>query len=571
MSISTKNHQDALQSNYHLHEYRIEFVLSYSGFGITYLAWDTQLNSQVTIKEYFPYELASRQSDNSIQAKSPQDTEYFSLGLKCFLQEARTLAKFKHANIVRILRFFKSNNSAYIIMEYEHGKNLAKSLKQNGNASETELLKILPPLLNGLEALHNSGYLHLDIKPSNIYIRDKDGSPVLLGLGSARYEVSNISSKMKTIVTENYYSNNQHQDNSQQQGAWTDIYSLGSVLYYAISGKTPLDINKRLNAIINNKPDPLVPAIKVGMEKYSNNFLKAIDWALELQVELRPKNINIWRNFIIGNVEQPVNIKTKKMFNSLKYNSNINLTFIKKIKLNQYLLPIILILLTSIMLLTVIYDKQQKIQAQQDIQIELEKLKQEKFIAQEELHELNDELSRLKYDKNIITNELSKLKLKLNTSDLEEDIKPQNIIAEVANVSDEQNILFNENSVRDFIIKHFEAVKHSDINSLLASYADTVKYYKLGKVKKSHIKKDITYYFKRWPEVKNNLLGDIELFEVKFADEIKVKFKFNYYAHNAVRKRTSSGVALHTWILKMIDNKFKIISETQKILSRNKK
>ena len=132
---NSSNHsynRNALPIGHHLDNYLIQAILGDGGFGITYLAKDTHLDALVAIKEYLPNELAVRQGDNyTVLPKSQSDADNFAWGLDRFVKEARTLAQFKHPNIVRVLHFFQANNTAYIVMEYEQGQNLVNLLKQN--------------------------------------------------------------------------------------------------------------------------------------------------------------------------------------------------------------------------------------------------------------------------------------------------------------------------------------------------------------------------------------------------------------------------------------------------------
>ena len=121
-------HNDiALPSGYTLQEYRIESTLGVGGFGLTYLATDSNLNMQVAIKEYLPSDLAMRCEDQSIRSKSDHTLEKFNWGRSRFLDESRTLASFRHPNIVRVMRFFESNQTAYMVMEFVPGKTLVTS------------------------------------------------------------------------------------------------------------------------------------------------------------------------------------------------------------------------------------------------------------------------------------------------------------------------------------------------------------------------------------------------------------------------------------------------------------
>ncbi len=303
MSNTTHPH-NALPMGHQLQDYIIQFVLGDGGFGITYLAKDTQLNALVAIKEYLPNELAVRESNYMVQAKSEQQTKVFNWGLNRFLEEARILAQFKHPNIVRVLRFFKAHNTAYIVMEYEQGQSLAGVVDQKGTtATQAELMDLLPPLLDALETVHSAGYLHRDIKPDNIYLREEDSSPVLLDFGAARFDVGRRSSSVTSIVTPGYAPFEQYESDGSQQGAWTDIYALGAVVYYLIWGIKPVAATKRISATMRGNPDPLTPAVEIGRGEYADSFLQAIDLALKIKQEDRPQNVSVWRTQLLSSSE----------------------------------------------------------------------------------------------------------------------------------------------------------------------------------------------------------------------------------------------------------------------------
>src|ERR1700704_4053692 len=177
--------ETSLPPGYALNEYRIESTLGVGGFGLTYLATDSNLNLKVAIKEDLPDELALRGDDQSVKPKSDASVDMFKWGLSRFLDESRTLASFRHANIVRVMRFFEANRTAYMVMEFVAGQPLGEWLRSRRPLEQAAVLAIAGPLLDGLELIHRTGYLHRDIKPGNVFIRE-DGSPVLLDFGSAR-------------------------------------------------------------------------------------------------------------------------------------------------------------------------------------------------------------------------------------------------------------------------------------------------------------------------------------------------------------------------------------------------
>ncbi|HJS38793.1 MAG TPA: serine/threonine-protein kinase [Burkholderiales bacterium] len=284
---------DALAPGYRLHWYVLEQVLGQGGFGITYLARDTNLDQPVAIKEYLPVEVAGRRSDSSVRARTEEHDERYRWGLDRFLREARTLARFDHPNIVRVLSVFEFNNTAYMVMRFERGETLAALLERRHALPEAELLRVLMPILDGLELVHNAGFIHRDIKPDNILIRD-DGTPVLLDFGSARYALGR-SRTVTILVAPGYAPFEQYYSSGENQGAWTDIYGLGATCYRAIAGRAPLDAITRSKGILGSTKEVLVPANAVGSGRYSERLLKAIDHALAFAENERPQNIAAWR------------------------------------------------------------------------------------------------------------------------------------------------------------------------------------------------------------------------------------------------------------------------------------
>ena len=280
--------QVALGPGYRLHEYRIDAILGQGGFGIAYAATDVNLDTRVVVKEYLPEDFAYRAIDGSVRVREGADRELYQAGLERFLVEARTLASFRHRHIVRVARFFEANRTGYMVLEYERGQSLKAWRKNRESIPETTIVALVAPLLDGLAAVHRAGYLHRDIKPDNIYIRDQDGSLVLLDFGSARQASAEIA-EVGTVVTPGYSAIEQYAGGG-RQGPWTDIYSMGATLYWLVTGQKPLEATQRLVT-----PDPLPRAEVVCEGRYSPEFLCAIDWALRMHPDDRPADIASWR------------------------------------------------------------------------------------------------------------------------------------------------------------------------------------------------------------------------------------------------------------------------------------
>ena len=289
----TEHNLNALPQGYRILEYELVRVLGFGGFGMTYLGYDHHLDKPVAIKEYLPSEIAVRTGDNSVAPQASTFREDFEWGLERFLDESRTLARFQHPNIVQVSRFFEAHGTAYIVMEYAEGETLSERLARQGTLSEAELLDMVLPLLDGLAAVHEANFLHRDIKPGNIIIRDADGSPVLLDFGSARQAIGAKSRSVTTVVTPGYAPIEQYSVRG-NQGPWTDLYALGGVCYRALTGQVPEDATERV------RRDPLVPIGQLCGGQVSAATLGAIAWALQVDEEDRPQSVAAWREALVG-------------------------------------------------------------------------------------------------------------------------------------------------------------------------------------------------------------------------------------------------------------------------------
>jgi serine/threonine protein kinase len=145
------------------------------------------------------------------------------------------------------------------------------------------------PLLEGLEVVHKAGYTHRDIKPGNIQMREDD-TPVLLDFGSARMQAA----ERTAIISPGYAPFEQYHATG-NQGPWSDLYALGGVLYWIVTGNRPHDAAARV------RQDSMPTALEAGdRDLYGAELLAAIDWALAPQEELRPQSVPEWREALLG-------------------------------------------------------------------------------------------------------------------------------------------------------------------------------------------------------------------------------------------------------------------------------
>jgi len=295
-----KFHRNALQPGHRVQWYEVAGVLGQGGFGITYLALDSNLDQRVAVKEYLPVELAARDADGTVHPVSGEHAAGFAWGLERFVSEARTLARFDHPNIVRVLTVFEANRTAYMVMRFEEGQALSAMLGEQGLAEE-RLLAIALALIDGLSEVHAAGFIHRDIKPANIYIR-ADGSPVLLDFGSARQALGVHTQTLTSMVSPGYAPYEQYMSDAAQQGPWTDIYALGATLYRAACGTAPMAAVDRSKPILHGSGDFLVPAAQLAAGRYSPAFLAAIDHALAFRESERPQTLEQWRAELTGAV-----------------------------------------------------------------------------------------------------------------------------------------------------------------------------------------------------------------------------------------------------------------------------
>jgi serine/threonine protein kinase len=271
-----------LPEGYTLQNYRLDKPLSSGGFSIVYLARDEN-DEAVAIKEYLPSSLALRREGDALPSIADENIATFRYGMKCFFEEGRALARLSHPNVVRVLNFFRANETVYLVMRYERGRTLQDYIQaRRGAIKENFIRRIFTLALNGLREVHANKLLHLDLKPANIYIRN-DHTPVLIDFGAARQTLTEGGFKLNPMYTPGFAPPEQYK-NRELLGPWSDMYSIGASMFAAIAGVAPQASDQRVER------DKLIPASRLFGGKYSDQLLETIDWCLQLDHLKRPQS-----------------------------------------------------------------------------------------------------------------------------------------------------------------------------------------------------------------------------------------------------------------------------------------
>ena len=292
MPSTDHERRDALPVGTILRDFTIQAVVGHGGFGIVYRAGHNELDLTVAIKEYLPVELAVREGA-TVQPRSGTDRKDFEDGLRRFRDEAQALIDFdSHPSIVSCREFFRANGTAYLVMAYEEGQSLAEVLAMRESEgrpfTESDLLAVMTPVLEGLAGVHAAGVLHRDIKPSNILIRRRDGRPMLIDFGASKQATARFS-KSQAPYTEGYAALEQVADVG-KLGPWTDVYGAGAVMWRMVAGGKrpwepphPVRVEQRSYAVVAGADDPMPSASELGDGRFPEQLLEVVDRCLRLR------------------------------------------------------------------------------------------------------------------------------------------------------------------------------------------------------------------------------------------------------------------------------------------------
>lgn len=290
-------------------QFTIESFLNSGGFGIVYLARDS-LDRRVVIKECFPSTFC-RRVGTTVGARSRQQQDSFQATVRSFLQEAVTLSKLDHPNIIKVHHVFEDNETAYMAMDYIDGPDLLQTVEGSARPlTPKEIVAHLTTMLGALEHVHAQGLLHRDISPDNILLDKTTGQPVLIDFGASRKDVTRKSRAVSGLrVVKDGYSPQEFYVHGSKQAPCSDLYALAASFYHLITGETPKTSQERLSSIAGREGDPLRP-LAGRFRAYPHEFLQAIDKAMESFPRDRLQSVAEWRAMLDGSFEPQITART---------------------------------------------------------------------------------------------------------------------------------------------------------------------------------------------------------------------------------------------------------------------
>ncbi len=282
----------ALQPGSHIGDLQINAILGVGAFGITYLVTDPAIGTRFALKEYLPSKHVSRQDDGKVLPINKQSEQIFKSGLKSFLNEARIVAALDHPNIVKVLRYFEANGTAYFLMPYYQGQPLHHLLESGGAFNREDAKALMLPLMDALEYIHAEGVVHQDVKPANIYMT-RNGDPVLLDFGVAAAD-GNGTATANNLGSAGYAAPEQAAANG-NIGPWTDIYALAATLYRCVSGRIPASATDRQERLDAGYDDPLTAFSELAPTGLYGGLTDAVELGLKLPPKERPGDVGQWK------------------------------------------------------------------------------------------------------------------------------------------------------------------------------------------------------------------------------------------------------------------------------------
>jgi len=263
-------------------KYTIKRTIGIGGFGITYYVRHNVLGQYFAVKEFFINGYCVRNTQNSNVLPQGISDAIYEKYLQKFIEEAQTLARLDHPNIVKITDVFQEKNTAFIVMPFLEGKTLQQLVEQKSRLDYETAVNYIAQLSDAVDYIHQHNILHRDIKPDNIIITP-DNKAILIDFGSAREFIHDKTQQQTAIYTQGYAPLEQYSSNS-RKGSYSDIYSLGATFYFALTGQKPMDATMRTMETMQ-EPKALLPSIP---DEANRTIMKA----MQLNPENRYQKIN---------------------------------------------------------------------------------------------------------------------------------------------------------------------------------------------------------------------------------------------------------------------------------------
>ncbi len=339
-------------------KYLVGKVLGEGGFGITYMGIDLNLEIKMAIKEYYPNGFVTRENNTTVFSYKGEKGEFFISGKEKFLDEAKTLAKFRtKPGVVSVSDFFAENSTAYIVMEYIDGMTFKSYLsKMGGKLPSEQVFEMMKPVIKTLGEIHAVGMIHRDISPDNLMI-SHSGDVKLLDFGAARNFTQAGNKSLSVMLKPGYAPEEQYRSRG-IQGPWTDIYALCATIYKCITGITPDEANERMRSETLVAPSGLGvyidPAKEMsllkGLSVYQEGRQQSVNELLaELYVEVVPVPQNTqYIPQTSANTSQFTSIPQQNFTNVQYTNNYIPHIVDNKIKLSRNITVIVLALMSAI-------------------------------------------------------------------------------------------------------------------------------------------------------------------------------------------------------------------------------
>ena len=268
--------------------YKIESYLASGGFGNTYLAKNIEFDETYAIKEFFVKGVCQRDGNSTtISVSNAENTNSFEQQREKFKKEARRLRSLSNPHIVKVYDLFEENGTAYYVMDYVDGENLSARLKRtNAPLAESEVRNYLNQILDGLEAIHNEGMFHLDMKPANIMV-DSHDVVKLIDFGASKQQSTVGGATMSTGIsyTNGYAPSEQMAQSYDKFGPWTDFYALGATVYKLLTNQDPPSVSDLSEDETEDKH------LALPMPNVSEEMKKLVVWMMQVNRLKRPKNV----------------------------------------------------------------------------------------------------------------------------------------------------------------------------------------------------------------------------------------------------------------------------------------